>query len=624
MCSSQDNRTHRMATHGFALWYGSTVPPVLTVLAPGRPAVEYEVHESPFVLGRDPTVNLVLNFPFISRRQLRLESDGDGWRVETEGRNEVRLDGSLLGAPTSLVPGARLELGPITVLFDVVSNEALSFSEGSFDGPTLELSRVEVENQSAQLGRMADMIRQLSQKDSMAEVRSVIARTLLEGVSAEGACVVELQGEAGHNLAAAGRPIQNIGRAFLRRAQENGGAVAMASPPALAACLGAASDGVVYAQRASGGPPFGPDDVAFAAVLAHVAGPVLARVERTEALRTERLELLRDIERRGGFGRLVGTSPPMRALASSISKVAPTGTTVLVTGETGAGKELVAREVHQRSLRHKAPFFALNCAALPEALVESELFGHRKGAFSGASEDRRGIFEAAHGGTVFLDEIGELPLAAQAKVLRVLDTGEILPLGSGRTRLVDVRLVAATHRDLSAEVDGGRFRADLFFRLKVFPIKLPALRSRKEDLPALVQHFFEQNPEARRKLLQPPTAAFSAVLESYAFPGNVRELAHIVEQACILADDGESLDVMHLPHEVAAVPDTADVKNPVVREETRPLRAALAAYERALILEELEATGWNRTKAAKSLQVSLRAFMDKLKRYGIKGPSRSS
>jgi transcriptional regulator with PAS, ATPase and Fis domain len=384
---------------------------------------------------------------------------------------------------------------------------------------------------------------------------------------------------------------------------------------------------VLYADRERGARAFDAADASFATVLAHLLGPALdaARraaetVEARDRYKDQSDELLRDIERRGGFGALIGTSGPMRKLASNIEKVARTDATVLIGGETGAGKELVAREVHQRSGRSRGPFLALNCAALPETLIESELFGHKKGAFTGADRDRRGIFELARGGTVFLDEIGELPAAAQAKLLRVLEAREVLPVGAEQSLPVDVRLIAATHRDLGKEVGLGHFRQDLFYRLNVFPIAIPALRDRSDDLEALVEHFLARSGEARRKHIQAPTERALRALSGYRFPGNVRELAHLVERAVILADDGEALDLDHLPEEViSALPaPSASVASRPGEALHRSLRGEVEAFERALILRELERDGWNRTRTAKRLDISLRSFMDKLKKYALK------
>jgi transcriptional regulator with GAF, ATPase, and Fis domain len=241
------------------------------------------------------------------------------------------------------------------------------------------------------------------------------------------------------------------------------------------------------------------------------------------------------------FGDLVGQSPPMLALARQIELVAPTDATVLITGESGTGKELVAREIHRRSRRAERPLIRVNCAAIPRELYESEFFGHSRGAFTGAVRDRVGRFELAHGGTIFLDEVGEIPLDLQSKLLRVLQENELERIGEERTRKVDVRVIAATNRDLRNESENGRFRADLYYRLSVFPIETVALRRHKEDIPALAEHFLKLlAPRTGRSV---PRLILSHVqqLQRYDWPGNVRELQHTLEKALIISPDGEKL-----------------------------------------------------------------------------------
>jgi transcriptional regulator with GAF, ATPase, and Fis domain len=456
--------------------------------------------------------------------------------------------------------------------------------------------------------------------------------------------VAVLGGDASgaHALAHAGAALPRLSKSLLARAESSGGtacvddasafradqghSAAMSGVgPALVSALGPPARGFVYLDRAIGEAPFAPQDAAFVTVLAHLLGAALAAAERQSALDAERRELRRDIDRRGGYGDLIGASAPMQRLALALDKVAPTEATVLVTGETGSGKELVARELHRRSARRDGPFFALNCAALPEALIESELFGHKRGAFSGAERDRRGVFELAERGTLFLDEIGELPLSAQAKVLRALDAREVLPLGGGMPIPIDVRLVAATHRDLQREVQERRFRQDLLFRLKVFPVHVPPLRERLEDLRLLVAHFFARNAEARHKRLGAPSRATLDALAEHGFPGNVRELAHLVDQACIMAEPGEVLDVSHFSDEIfarpAPLPRTAAAPAAAVGPIAYPAPASLkemaGAAEREILVRELAKDGWNKTRAAKRLEVSLRALMDKVKKYDI-------
>ncbi len=243
---------------------------------------------------------------------------------------------------------------------------------------------------------------------------------------------------------------------------------------------------------------------------------------------------------------MVGGSPAFLAATRLLSKVAPTEATVLLTGESGVGKELFAKSLHQQSQRHAGPLVSLNCATLPENLVEAELFGVEKGAFTGADKSRTGRFERAHGGTLFLDEIATLSLAAQGKILRVLQEGELERLGGTKTVKVDVRIVAATNLDLRAEVEAGNFREDLFYRLNVFPINLPPLRERREDLPLLMSHFLEQYCKRYNRHLTGFTTRLVNTLLAYRFPGNIRELQNLIERGVIIAEDGETLDFTHL------------------------------------------------------------------------------
>jgi DNA-binding NtrC family response regulator len=271
--------------------------------------------------------------------------------------------------------------------------------------------------------------------------------------------------------------------------------------------------------------PFDPDAVKAAV---RRAAEHAGLVQENRALRVQ-------VGRIGAGGDLVGEAPPMLRLKELVARVAPTGATVLIHGETGTGKELVARAIHKQSTRAEKPFVAVNCAALPEGLLESELFGHEKGAFTGADRARPGVFEAAHGGTLFLDEAGEMAPALQAKLLRVLTDGLVMRVGARSPRKVDVRLVVATHRDLASQVRAGEFREDLYFRLAVVPVEVPPLRDRMEDLPPLVDHLLAR--ACRELAISRRTMAAEALdqLRRYAFPGNVRELRNIIERACILA-----------------------------------------------------------------------------------------
>lgn len=299
-------------------------------------------------------------------------------------------------------------------------------------------------------------------------------------------------------------------------------------------------------------------------------------------LEAENEYLREEVTRTGAFGELVGQGPALGAVARQIDLVAPTDSAVLVLGESGTGKELVAREVHRRSRRAAKPLVKVNCAAVPRELYESEFFGHSRGAFTGALRDRAGRFELADGGTLFLDEVGEIPLELQAKLLRVLQEGELERVGEERTRRVDVRVIAATNRDLRSEAEAGRFRQDLYYRLSVFPVELPPLRKRPEDIPLLAEHFLALAARKLGRAVPKLTLAAVRQLQQYPWPGNVRELQHVIERAAITAEGGRlTIDLPNAAPRTApaaAPPITADrvLTDAEVRKlEADNIRAAL-------------------------------------------------
>ena len=334
----------------------------------------------------------------------------------------------------------------------------------------------------------------------------------------------------------------------------------------------------------------------------------------------EREHLRREVDRlseeltaiRGATG-IVGRSKALRDVVDVARKVARHDSTALVTGESGTGKELVARLVHSASTRAGRAFVAVNCGAIPESLLESELFGHVKGAFTGASQDRRGLFEEADGGTLFLDEIGEIPVSLQVKLLRALQEGEIRRVGDNASRTVDVRIIAATSRDLEGAVAAGKFRSDLFYRINVVRLHLPPLRERTEDIPELARHFAERCA-ARLRLPTPTfTPAALRVLSEHPWPGNVRELENAIERALVVAD-GSTIDAVHLPSPASAhAGENGNGDGPIdlsVKRQTE-------ALERTLIARALERTGGNRTRAAQLLELSHRALLYKIRDYGL-------
>ncbi|MCG6534104.1 MAG: sigma-54 dependent transcriptional regulator [Syntrophales bacterium LBB04] len=326
-------------------------------------------------------------------------------------------------------------------------------------------------------------------------------------------------------------------------------------------------------------------------------------------LHQENRELKERLGDRFDFSRIVGRSRKMKGLIDTLSLVAPSDATVLILGESGTGKEVVANAIHQNSLRAQQPFIKVSCAALPETLLESELFGHEKGAFTGAIARREGRFQLAHRGTIFLDEIGEMSATTQTKLLRALYEKEFEPLGGTRTVKVDVRVIAATNRNLQEDIKEGRFREDLFYRLNVVPVTLPPLRERKEDIPELAMHFFAIYSRKNRKELKEVSPKTMDLLVRYDWPGNIRELENCIERAVIMARQ-EIVVPEDLPPEIAGSAPEADDLN-------LPPGISLAAVERTLILKTLRDAGENRTRAAEILGINRRTLQNKLKEFGI-------
>jgi DNA-binding NtrC family response regulator len=345
---------------------------------------------------------------------------------------------------------------------------------------------------------------------------------------------------------------------------------------------------------------------------------IVLQMERISVQRTLKRELeqaraeLSQRKAGGTAGAIVGRSPPMLRLSERIETIAQSDAPVLITGESGTGKELVARTLHERSPRRAKPFIAVNCAAFPETLLEAELFGHERGAFTGAVKRRDGRFKAADGGTLLLDEIAEVPLPAQAKLLRVLQEGTVEPLGTNEVTRVDVRIISATHRNLRERIKEGRFREDLYYRLNVLDIEIPPLRERRGDLPLLLQYFLQKFTQAGKP---PPTIAPRAwaVLSQYHFPGNVREFAHAVEHAVVLASGGE-IDVEHLP---AGITGTMDSTGSSSGSTLRSLSVALKEFEHEYLMRALAQANGKKMKAAEILGISRKNLWEKLRLHGI-------
>jgi two-component system response regulator AtoC len=349
--------------------------------------------------------------------------------------------------------------------------------------------------------------------------------------------------------------------------------------------------------------PFKPEEIVLA----------LKKAEERETLRRENRALKEQIRSEAQFESILAKSPQMLEIFRTITKIADFKTTVLISGESGVGKELVARALHARSGRKSGPFVAVNCGAIPENLLESELFGHRKGAFTDANSDRRGLFEEAHVGTLLLDEIGELPLNLQVKLLRVLQEESIRRLGDTKDVKVDVRIIAATHRDLTAEVKAGRFREDLFYRINVLPIAIPPLRARREDINLLIDHFLARNNARLGTQIRGLTSDARKLLLEYGWPGNVRELENTIERAMVLAD-GDMLDASDLPERIREALDPVQMQ---LASGELSIKKTSHIIEEILIRRALVKTKGNRTRAAEILEISHRALLYKIKDYKI-------
>lgn len=347
------------------------------------------------------------------------------------------------------------------------------------------------------------------------------------------------------------------------------------------------------------------------------ADEVLLRVRKAQAqsqLQSEVGRLRAEVRADRKFGDIIARSPAMVRALEIAGKVAQHGSAVLITGDSGTGKELVARLIHRESLRANAAFVPVNCGAIPENLLESEFFGFMKGAFSGADRNKAGLFEVADGGTLFLDEVAELPTALQVRLLRALQEGEIRRLGDTETRHVDVRIVAATNRDVAEAVQVGEFREDLYYRLAVVPIHLPPLRQRPEEIPDLVTYFLARHRTRLGIDIDHPTPAAMEVLLAYPWPGNIRELENVLEQAMVLSD-GTELDVADLPERVRRPGARGSLAT--LSDDDLSVKRRTADLESELIRRALERTGGNRTQAAELLELSPRALRYKIQDYNL-------
>jgi two-component system response regulator AtoC len=349
--------------------------------------------------------------------------------------------------------------------------------------------------------------------------------------------------------------------------------------------------------------PFKPDEVLL----------TLRKAEERERLRRENRLLQQNMRERYSFSQMIGRSPAMQEIFATISKVADYKTTVLITGESGTGKELIARAIHYNSPRADKSLVTVNCGAIPETLLESELFGHKKGAFTDAIRDKKGLFQEAHGGSIFLDEIGELPRLLQVKLLRVLQEEEVKRVGDSQSIKIDIRVMAATIKDLAEEVRTGSFRDDLYYRINVLQIAVPPLRERQEDIPLLIRHFIEKTSKRLESEVDGVSSAAMRVLQGYGWPGNVRELENVIERAMVMAS-GSTIEPKDLPPYLGPAAQTSVF---IPDEDNLSIKEASRRLEKAFIQRALEKTGGNKTQAAKLLELSHPALLYKIKDYEL-------
>jgi transcriptional regulator with GAF, ATPase, and Fis domain len=598
------------------------------------------------VIGRGESCTLRIDDAHASRAHAEIIHRGPGTYLLNDlgSANGTRLNGRRIGGPTGLAEGDDIEIGETVIRFrlrptvsggaeEVVPAEAPTVFT-RMDARTLPaLAGADAERADA-LRFLLDLARAAESADRPARLAAVLARGLAEAVACDR---VFLLLNAGGAMTPVERPLEahekrlyrlpfsstvveearSTGSAVLARPREEarfrqarsvgaGGIDSAICVPLFAGedCLGA-----LYLDRVEGGAPFAQTDLELATAAGVQSSVALLNLRRMEELRQSRDRI--EAELTGPAG-VLGQSERFREVFAFIERAAPTEAAVLVLGESGTGKELVARALHRESPRSDRAFVVVNCAALPETLAEAELFGHAKGAFTGAEQARPGYFVAADGGTIFLDEVGELPGAVQAKLLRVLESGEVAPVGEAATRRVDVRVVAATNRDLRAAAEAGAFRQDLFYRLNVLTVTLPPLRERGGDVRLLLEHFLDYYAaRVGRPALRFSGEALRLAL-AYPWPGNVRELRNVVERVAILAT-GEEVTARELPPEIrGGGPPPAGGS----AESGAPLRS-LGEVEKAHILRVLEAAGGNKTKAAEVLGIDRSTLYARLRQYGV-------
>jgi Nif-specific regulatory protein len=618
----------------------------------GQPPRVVEAGGAVITLGRVEGNDIVVADARISSRHGRFVRRGEGYAYEDLGsRNGSLVEvGTVrtVSRPQELLPvsaGARLLLGDLQAPVVIVVVRAPVGGADADAGGTLVAARALAgqgaapePTDAATLRSLFQLLRDLSGRVETQEVLTRIVNAVLERFPKARAVAIHMTDGVSEfvpemvRVRATDGPAPRMSTTMLRRAVERRELVAYAdgqgAPSASVMGLAGAvivpllaGDDVIGALHVdSRDAAFSADDLGFLAIVGTHAAASLGSARRFRALQLDRQALAQENAALKALPRpILGNSDTLKDTLRQMERVARTQTSVLLTGETGTGKELAARFVHAYSTRAVKVFSALNCGALPENLLESELFGHKKGAFTGAVRDHAGVFESSDGGTVFLDEIGEITPAVQVRLLRVLQEREVQPVGATRPQKVDVRIVAATNRDLKAEVQAGRFREDLYYRLAVFPIRLPPLRERRGDVELLAEQFRQAATARHGKRVPGFTTEALSTLARYPWPGNVRQLEHEIERAVILAQDAEPIGMADLSSAVTGgtpLPTTqlAEAELPV-----GALHEVMEQLERRVVARCLADHGHNRTRAAQTLGISRQALQAKLARWRDQG-----
>jgi Nif-specific regulatory protein len=592
----------------------------LVVREPGRVTCTIPV-DGTLRIGRDPEAELTLNDRQVSRHHAIVACEAGGWTVSDLGsRHGMRVNG-VACAKHRLADGDRVQIGGSLLVFrdtdappEVLDTRTTELA-AAVGGTSPEARRLRLFQEIGRAVAVTEEPEALLERMLAAIGEALDAELAVAGLFTAGGARPRKLVWRRPGAAAADEPV--VDRALADKLATGNEALLLRGAIAAPLRARARTFGFVHVP-APAGRSFAGDDLDLVVALAGIAATAVdgaERVRRADGIEEARRGERRELE-------LVGDSEPMRRLRLDLARFARADSAIHLRGETGTGKELAARALHAGSPRADEPFEVVNCAAIAETMIESELFGHVRGAFTGAIRDRRGRFVMAHRGSLFLDEVAELSLAAQAKLLRVLEDGEVQPLGAERATRVDVRIISATHKNLAAEVAAGRFRDDLYWRLAVVELELPPLRARGRDVQLLAERFLARAARRMGRPLTGFTPAALAVLAGYAWPGNVRELANEIERAAIVAD-GPLVDAGDLRPRAApagAVSTATTAVSPASDEQPRPLAerfAGLDQLERQLVQESLRAAGGNVSEAARLLGISRIMMRRRLERFDL-------